>query len=171
MRSEGMPKIKKKWSFKLLQTQDRIREDGSCPVALVLRFCKQRSITTLNLMALPEQWDKEFERYNLKKKKQSLWRPEIQYLSKHIGNETGRNNFRFQQTENSFHQYHVDRTFICSWKNNKTKAVYFTIHWKTWNSGTLRACRNIHKFVGLPWKIRQVFRPEVICRYQLWLRL
>lgn len=63
-----MPKIKKKWSFKLLQTQDRIREDGSCPVALVLRFCKQRSITTLNLMALPEQWDKEFERYNLKRK-------------------------------------------------------------------------------------------------------
>lgn len=63
-----MPKAKKKWSFKLLQTQDRIREDGSCPIALVLRFCQQRSITTLDLMALPEQWDKEFERYNLKGK-------------------------------------------------------------------------------------------------------
>lgn len=43
-----------------------MRQDGSLPIALVLRFCQQRSITTLDLMALPEQWDKEFERYNLK---------------------------------------------------------------------------------------------------------
>lgn len=66
MKSNTTPKAKKKWSFKLLQTQDRMRQDGSLPIALVLRFCQQRSITTLDLMALPEQWDKEFERYNLK---------------------------------------------------------------------------------------------------------
>lgn len=72
MKSERTPKAKKKWSFKLLQTQDRIREDGSCLIALVLRFCQQRSITTLDLMTLPEQWDKEFERYNLKGKNSHL---------------------------------------------------------------------------------------------------
>lgn len=66
MKSNSTPKAKKKWSFKLLQTQDRMRQDGSLPIALVLRFCQQRSITTLDLMALPEQWDKEFERYSLK---------------------------------------------------------------------------------------------------------
>ena len=68
MKSEKIPQAKKKWSFKLLKTQDRIRNDGSCPIALVLRFYKQRSITTLGLMALPEQWDKDFERYILKGK-------------------------------------------------------------------------------------------------------
>lgn len=66
MKSNSMPKAKKEWSFKLLQTQDRMRQDGSLPIALVLRFCQQRSITTLDLMALPKQWDKEFERYSLK---------------------------------------------------------------------------------------------------------
>lgn len=74
MRSVRTPKAKKKWSFKLLQTQDRILEDGSCPIALVLRFCQQRSITTLDLMVLPEQWDREFERYNLKGKN---FRPDL----------------------------------------------------------------------------------------------
>ena len=66
MKSHTTSKAKKKWSFKLLQTQDRMRQDGSFPIALVLCFCQQRSITTLDLMALPEQWDKEFERYSLK---------------------------------------------------------------------------------------------------------
>ena len=54
MKSNSTPKAQKKWSFKL-------------PIALVLRFCKQRSITTLDLIALPEQWDKEFEWHNLKR--------------------------------------------------------------------------------------------------------
>ena len=67
MKSHTTSKAKKKWSFKLLQTQDRMRQDGSFPIALVLCFCQQRSITTLDLMALPEQWDKEFERYSLKR--------------------------------------------------------------------------------------------------------
>ena len=43
-----------------------MRQDGSFPIDLVLCLCQQRSITTLDLMALPEQWDKEFERYSLK---------------------------------------------------------------------------------------------------------
>lgn len=123
-----MPKIKKKWSFKLLQTQDRIREDGSCPVALVLRFCKQRSITTLNLMALPEQWDKEFERYNLKRKnshsdalKFNTYLNMLATKLEEIISDFNKRKIPFTNIMLIEHLFVVEKT-------TKTKTVYFTIH-------------------------------------------
>ena len=52
--------------FQITSNAEQDAQGGSLPIALVLRFCKQRSITTPDLIALPEQWDKEFEWHNLK---------------------------------------------------------------------------------------------------------
>ena len=53
--------------FQITSNAEQDAQGGSLPIALVLRFCKQRSITTPDLIALPEQWDKEFEWHNLKR--------------------------------------------------------------------------------------------------------
>ena len=53
--------------FQITSNAEQDDQGGSLPIALILRFCKQRSITTPDLIALPEQWDKEFEWHNLKR--------------------------------------------------------------------------------------------------------
>ena len=53
----------KGWSFKLMTAENRKRKDSTFPVCLVLNFCGQRKLVTLDISARPGQWSVDFERF------------------------------------------------------------------------------------------------------------
>lgn len=56
---------KKGWSFKLMTAENRKRKDSTFPVGLMLNFCKQRKLVTLDISANPSQWSVDFERFTV----------------------------------------------------------------------------------------------------------
>lgn len=56
---------KKGWSFKLMTAENRKRKDSTFPIGLMLNFCKQRKLVTLDIAANPSQWSVEFERFTV----------------------------------------------------------------------------------------------------------
>ena len=54
---------KKGWSFKLMTAENRKRKDSTFPIGLILNFCGQRKLITLDISAKPKQWSTDFERY------------------------------------------------------------------------------------------------------------
>lgn len=54
---------KKKWAFKLMAAKNRKRKDATFPIGLLLNFCRQRKLITLDISAHPKQWCAEFERF------------------------------------------------------------------------------------------------------------
>lgn len=54
---------KKGWSFKLMTAENRKRKDFTFPIGLILNFCGQRKLITLDISAKPKQWSTDFERY------------------------------------------------------------------------------------------------------------
>lgn len=57
---------KKNWSFKLMASRNRKRKDATFPIGLLLNFCRQRKLITLNISAHPKQWCTDFERFTVK---------------------------------------------------------------------------------------------------------
>lgn len=56
---------KKNWSFKLMTAENRKRKDATFPIGLLLNFCKQRKLITLDISAHPQQWCVDFERFTV----------------------------------------------------------------------------------------------------------
>lgn len=54
---------KKGWSFKLMTAENRKRKDSTFPIGLILNFCDQRKLITLDISAKPQQWNTDFERF------------------------------------------------------------------------------------------------------------
>ena len=54
---------KKGWSFKLMTAENRKRKDSTFPIGLILNFCGQRKLITLDISAKPKQWNTDFERF------------------------------------------------------------------------------------------------------------
>ena len=54
---------KKGWSFKLMTAENRKRKDSTFPIGLILNFCGQRKLITLDISAKPKQWSTDFERF------------------------------------------------------------------------------------------------------------
>ncbi len=60
------------YSFKLDFYEGHELKDGSYPVMLVVRKDNRRKTVNLGISAMPEQWDKSFQRYHVDKRKKSL---------------------------------------------------------------------------------------------------
>lgn len=54
---------KKGWSFILMTAENRKRKDSTFPIGLILNFCGQRKLITLDISAKPKQWSMDFERF------------------------------------------------------------------------------------------------------------
>ena len=59
----------KKWRFFLVKHADRKREDGSFPIAIELKFTGRKVWTQEQLTTLPQYWNKDIERVEVKPKK------------------------------------------------------------------------------------------------------
>lgn len=60
------------YSFKLEQSKSHKRSDGSYPVMLVVRKEDKRKTIRFDLSSLPDQWDKDTQRYKMDKRRKVL---------------------------------------------------------------------------------------------------